>query len=667
LKEDLCINAIRLLSADAIEKANSGHPGLPLGAAPMAYTLWTKQMNHNPKNPNWFNRDRFILSAGHGSSLLYSLLYLTGYDVSIQDIQNFRQLNSKTPGHPEYGVTPGVEATTGPLGQGVAMSVGMAIAERFLAELFNRDNMQVINHHTYALISDGDLMEGVSYEAASLAGRLRLGRLIYLYDDNNISIDGETNLTFTENIKKRFEACDWQVLEVKDGNDTNSIDAAIKEAKKEKDKPSIIIVKTHIGYGSPKQDSSSSHGAPLGKDALQATKDFFGYPKDSSFHVPDEARRECRKTATKGSDKEADWNKLFNRYKQEYTAESQILEALMQGELPKHWDYGMSELVFTPENGALATRDASGKIMNVIAKHMPNFLGGSADLAASVKTLLKDFDIFDLKSSDKATGRNIYFGIREHAMGAIVNGMALHGGVVPYASTFFVFSDYIKPSLRMSALMDTHSIFVFSHDSIGVGEDGPTHQPIEHLVALRSLPNMTVIRPADANETVTAWRIAIERQKPVSLILSRQKLPILDIEPDTLCEGVRKGAYVLSDCEGTPDIIIIATGSEVNLADRAQQQLSDKGVKTRVVSMPSWELFAEQTEEYKESVLPSKVKARLAIEAGVPFGWERWVGAKGEIIGIDQFGVSAPGELLFEKFGFTIENVIDKALQLLKK
>lgn len=667
MKEDVCINAIRLLSADAIEKANSGHPGLPLGAAPMAYVLWTKQMNHNPKNPNWFNRDRFVLSAGHGSSLLYSLLYFTGYDISIEDIQNFRQLDSKTPGHPEYGVTPGVEATTGPLGQGVAMSVGMAIAERFLAELFNRDKLQVINHYTYALISDGDLMEGLSYEATSLAGRLKLGRLIYLYDDNNISIDGKTDLTFTENIKKRFEACDWQVLEIKDGNDIGSIESAIKKAKKETDKPSIIIVKTHIGYGSPKQDSPSAHGSPLGKDALQTTKDFFGYPQDSSFHVPDKALRECRKTADKGSVKEAEWNELFNKYKQEYPAESQILETLIEGELPKHWDYGMGELVFTPENGALATRDVSGKVMNVIAKHMPNFLGGSADLAASVKTLLKDFDAFDLKSSDKATGRNIYFGIREHAMGAIVNGMALHGGVVPYASTFFVFSDYMKPALRMSALMNTHSIFVFSHDSIGVGEDGPTHQPIEHLLALRSLPNMTVIRPADANETVMAWRIAIERQKPVSLILSRQKLPVLDIETDTLYEGVKKGAYVLSDCEGTPDIIIIATGSEVGLADKAQQKLSDKGVKTRVVSMPSWELFAEQTEEYRESVLPPKVTARLAIEAGSPYGWERWTGSKGEIIGIDQFGASAPGELLFEKFGFSLENVIDRALQLLKK
>ncbi len=667
MKEDVCINAIRLLSADAIEKANSGHPGLPLGAAPMAYVLWTKQMNHNPKNPNWFNRDRFVLSAGHGSSLLYSLLYLTGYDISIEDIKNFRQLDSKTPGHPEHNTTPGVEATTGPLGQGVAMSVGMAIAERFLAELFNRDNLQVINHYTYALISDGDLMEGLSYEATSLAGRLKLGRLIYLYDDNNISIDGKTDLTFTENIKKRFEACDWQVLEIKDGNDTGNIESAIKKAKQETDKPSIIIVKTHIGYGSPKQDSPSAHGAPLGKEALQATKDFFGYPKDSSFHVPDEALKEFRKTADKGSAKESEWSELFDKYKQEYPAESQILETLAQGELPKHWDYGMGELVFNPESGALATRDVSGKVMNVIAKHMPNFLGGSADLAASVKTLLKDFDAFDLKSSDKATGRNIYFGIREHAMGAIVNGMALHGGVVPYASTFFVFSDYMKPALRMSALMDTHSIFVFSHDSIGVGEDGPTHQPIEHLLALRSLPNMTVIRPADANETVMAWRIAIERQKPVSLILSRQKLPILDIETETLYEGVKKGAYVLSDCEGTPDIIIIATGSEVALADKAQRQLSDKGVETRVVSMPSWELFAEQTDEYKESVLPSKVTARLAIEAGSPYGWERWTGSKGEIIGIDRFGASAPGEPLFEKFGFSVENVINRALQLLKK
>ncbi len=660
--DDLCINTIRMLSADAVEKAKSGHPGFPLGAACMAYVLWTRFIRHNPANPSWPNRDRFILSAGHGSAMLYAILHLCGYDLSLEDLKNFRQWGSKTPGHPEFNLSIGVECTTGPLGQGFAIGVGMALAERFLAACFNRPGLPVVDHYTYALVSDGDLMEGVAAEAASLAGHLRLGKLIYLYDDNRITIEGNTAITFSENVGARFEAYGWHVQRVEDGNSPDMIEQAVRNAQVESERPSLIMARTHIGFGSPKQDSEKSHGEPLGKDALAATKDFFGWPQQPAFHVPADALAHFRKALESGAGLETEWRNMFEDYRKAFPSDAEALERQFRGELPSDWDNEIPR--FKPEDGPMETRSASGKILNAIARRVPNMLGGSGDLAPSTKTLIAG-------SPDQAfnhpEGRNIRFGVREHAMGAAVNGMALHGGVLPFGATFFIFSDYMRPALRLAALMGVHSIFVFTHDSVGVGEDGPTHQPIEQLPSLRAMANFLVIRPADPNETVMAWKVAMERQQPVALLLTRQKVPVLD--PGRLGDftGVARGAYVLSDAEGQPDVILIASGSEVHLALEAQQtMLLRNGIKSRVVSMPCWELFLEQSQDYRDSVIPPKVKKRLAIEAGSSMGWSKWVGDEGDVISIDRFGASAPGSEIFRQFGFTVDNVAKRVEGLLK-
>ncbi len=650
--DQLSINTIRILSVDAIEKANSGHPGLPLGAAPILYTLWKRFLHHNPQNPQWFNRDRFILSPGHGSALLYALLHLSGYDISLEDIINFRQIGSKTPGHPEYGIVPGVECTTGPLGQGFATGVGMAIAEQYLAKTFNKPDCTLIDHFTYALVSDGDLMEGISYEAASMAGHLKLGKLIYLYDDNDISIDGSTDITFTEDVEMRFKSCEWQVLNVDDGNDIDAIESAISKAKKNLDQPSLIIIRTHIGYGSPKQDTPGVHGAPLGKDAIKATKEFYGFSTDKTFEVPEEAQRHMSDAVDNGKKLEQAWNTLLAQYEKSYPEDASVLKSLMAGSLPDGWDSALNSLNF-PTEKSVATRAASGTIMNAIAQNLPTFMGGSADLGSSVKTVLKDAGDLDCSASTKTTGRNMYFGVREHAMGAVVNGMALHGAMIPYCSTFFVFSDYMRPAIRLAALMKVHSIFVFSHDSIGLGEDGPTHQPVEHLVSLRAMPGVEILRPADANETMAAWRYAITAKRPVILILSRQNLPVYKTDASLL----EKGAYVFSESSGDVQGIVISSGSEVHLAVEAQKRLAEINISIRVVSMPSWELFDKQSQEYKDTVLPPNVTKRLAIEAGCTFGWERYVGAEGSVIGIDTFGASGPAEQLFEQFGITTDHI----------
>ncbi len=659
----VCINTLRILAADAIQAAKSGHPGLPLGAAPMAYVLWTKFLRYNPANPCWPNRDRFVHSAGHGSALLYALLHLTGYDISLEDVKRFRQWESKTPGHPEYCLECGIEATTGPLGQGFGMGVGMALAERFLADQFNRADYPLVDHFTYAIVSDGDLMEGVACEAASLAGHLKLGKLIYLYDDNHITIEGDTALTFTENVQGRFEAYGWHVQRVQDGNDIDDIEDAIRKARLETERPSLIMIRTHIGFGSPKQDSASAHGEPLGEEALKATKEAFSWPTEPPFHIPDEAVSQFSLALDRGSKLETEWQAMFGAYRTEFSSEAESFELQFRGELPHDWNADIP--LYKPEDGAIATRVASGKILNAIAKRVPNVLGGSADLAPSTKTLIAG-------ASDQAVdshgGRNVHFGIREHAMAAMVNGMALHGGVIPYGSTFLIFSDYLRPSLRVAALMNVHSIFVFTHDSIAVGEDGPTHQPVEHLASLRAMPNFVVIRPADANETAAAWRIALHRSGPVALILSRQNLPILDQGRYASASGLEKGAYIVSDVEGKPDILLIATGSEVHLALQAQEKLTaEKGIQARVISMPCWELFLEQPQDYRDFVLPPEVKARLAIEAGSSMGWAQWVGDQGAIIGVDRFGTSAPGPEVLRRYGFSVENVVARAEALVKR
>lgn len=660
--EQLAINTIRTLSIDAIEKANSGHPGMPMGAAPMAYALWTKFMNHNPENPKWFNRDRFILSAGHGSMLLYSLLHLCGYDLSLDDLKNFRQWQSKTPGHPEYGHTPGVEATTGPLGQGIAMAVGMAMAERHLAATYNRDNFPIIDHYTYCICGDGDLMEGVSQEAASLAGHLKLGKLIVLYDSNDISLDGELNLAFSENVQKRFEAYGWHVLRVEDGNDIEEISRAIELAQKD-DRPSLIEVKTTIGYGSPnKGGKSASHGAPLGGEEVKLTKEAYGWPYEEPFTVPDEVKAHFAKVKENGRQKEKEWNELLESYKQAYPELAEQLLRAMSEELPEGWHNAGP----TYEVGQkIATRSSSGDAINAFAKTIPQLIGGSADLASSNKTLIKGAGNFQ---QDDYRGRNLWFGVREFAMGAAINGMALHGGVKVFGATFFVFSDYLRPAIRLAALMKLPVIYVFTHDSIAVGEDGPTHEPIEHLASFRSMPNLSVIRPADGNETTAAWRLALEsKETPTALVLSRQNLPVLEGTKEKAYEGVKRGAYVISDTEGEMDAILIASGSEVALAIEAKKQLQSEGIETRVVSMPSWDRFEMQPEEYKEEVLPRNVKARLAIEMASSFGWEKYVGDEGDILAIDEFGASAPGEVLMREYGFTVENVVNRVKALLKK
>jgi transketolase len=661
--DEICINTIRMLSAEAVQKANSGHPGLPLGAAAMAYVLWTKIMRYNPANPRWADRDRFVLSAGHGSALLYSMLHLTGYDLPLDEIKNFRQWGSKTAGHPEYDIDVGIECTTGPLGQGFGMGVGMALAERFLAARFNRPDCSVVDHFTYAIVSDGDLMEGVSSEAASLAGHLKLGKLIYLYDDNHISIEGSTDIAFTEDVGARFEAYHWHVQHVSDGNDVGAIESAIRAAQEETDRPSLIKIRTHIGFGSPKQDSASAHGEPLGKDALHATKEFFKWPQEPAFYIPDDALAHFRKAVERGREHEDSWKARFSEYGGKYAQEAEAFDLQTRGELPAGWDSDITR--FTAEDGPMATRAASGKVLNAIAPKLPNLLGGSADLAPSNKTIINDESD---QSADNPGGRNIRFGVREHGMGAVVNGMALHAGVIPYGGTFLIFSDYMRPALRLSALMNTHSIFVYTHDSLGVGEDGPTHQPVEQLASLRAMPNMTVIRPADANETAEAWRLAIERAKPVALVLTRQKLPVFDREAYGIAEGVAKGAYVFSDVEGEPDLLLIGTGSEVPLLVESQKKLAeDHGIRARVISMPSWEIFAEQSPEYQEKVFPPQVGKRLSAEAGTSFGWHRWIGRDGDAISVDRFGASAPGGKVLREYGFSVENVVERAIALVQE
>ncbi|MCF8033402.1 MAG: transketolase [Desulfarculaceae bacterium] len=659
--EQLSINTIRLLAADMVEGANSGHPGMPLGAAPMAYVLWSRFMHYNPSDPEWSNRDRFVLSAGHGSALLYAMLHLTGYDLSVQDLKDFRQWGSKTPGHPEYGVAPGVEATTGPLGQGFGMGVGMALAERFLSQEFNRDGFPVVDHYTYAIVSDGDLMEGVASEAASLAGTLGLGKLIYLYDDNHISIEGGTELTFSEDRMARFAAYGWHTQSVADGNDVEAMAAAVEAAKAETGRPSIIAVRTEIGFGSPKVNTSGVHGEPLGAEAMEATRKNLNCPTDA-FCLPDGVKDHFHQCQKRGVKAQGEWQKMFARYSDQHPELARRFQDQLGGILPKGWD---SEVPVFEAGEKIATRAASGKVLNALALKVPNLVGGSADLAPSTKTIIANSP--DMRPDQEPGGRNIHFGVRELGMGTVVNGMALHGGVIPYGATFFVFSDYMRPALRLSAIMGCQSIWIFTHDSIGVGEDGPTHQPVEHLMSLRIMPGFTLLRPAEGNETAAAWKVALEHKHgPVALVLTRQKLPCLDPATYPVAKGVAKGAYVLSDCQGEPDLLLLATGSEVTLALAAQEELAKKDVAARVVSMPSWELFAAQDKEYRDKVLPPKIKARLAIEAGAVLGWERYVGLDGAVIGLERFGESAPGPVVMDKLGFNLDNVVKSALKLLK-
>jgi transketolase len=657
-----CINTIRMLAADAVQKAKSGHPGMPMGAAAMAYVLWTRSLRHNPANPQWPDRDRFVLSAGHGSMLLYALLHLTGYDLSLEDLQQFRQWGSRTPGHPEYGHTPGVETTTGPLGQGFATGVGMAIAERWLAAQCNRPGQTIVDHHTYAIVSDGDLMEGIASEAASLAGHLRLGKLITLYDENRISIDGSTDLAFTEQVARRFEAYGWHVLGVSDGNDLDAVEAAIRSAQAETGRPSLLLCRTHIGYGSPnKQDSSKAHGEPLGEEELRLTKQKLGWPESPAFLVPEEVRQAFRAAAERGKAWEAEWRQRLRAHAAACPAEAARWERFQSAQLPEGWDAALPR--YAPGDPAVATRAVSGKVIQAVYSRIANLVGGSADLAPSNNTYVAEGGEFQAGTPG---GRNFRFGVREHAMGAIANGMALHGGLRPYVATFLVFSDYMRPAIRLAALMGLPVVFIFTHDSIGLGEDGPTHQPVEHVMALRTIPGLRVIRPADATETVEAWRSALLHHGPTCLILTRQNLPIPDRAAAQPGGGVERGAYVLADApEGKPQVILIATGSEVAVALGAQKILQGKGIPSRVVSMPSWELFEAQPQAYRDAVLPPAVTARLAVEAGTPLGWHRYVGLHGDIVGLDRFGASAPAGVLFERFGFTPEQVAARALRLL--
>ncbi|AMW98585.1 transketolase [Rummeliibacillus stabekisii] len=662
--DQLAINTIRTLSIDAIEKANSGHPGLPMGAAPMAYTLWTKQMQHNPKNPKWFNRDRFVLSAGHGSMLLYSLLHLGGYDLPMDEIKNFRQWNSLTPGHPEFGHTAGVEATTGPLGQGIAMAVGMAMAEAHLAGVYNKPEHSIVDHYTFALCGDGDLMEGVSAEAASLAGHLQLDKLIVLYDSNDISLDGDLNKSFSDNTAERFKAYGWNYILVDDGNDIEAINSAIEKAKTHKGQPTLIEIKTVIGFGSPnKSGKSSSHGAPLGVDEVLLTKQAYQW-ENEDFFVPEEVYETFKEAAKiQGEEAESVWNKQFQAYKQAYPELSTQLEKAINGELPEDFD---AEIKAFETGKSVATRSSSGDVINALAKKLPSFFGGSADLAGSNKTTIKDAGDF---SATERAGRNIWFGVREFAMGAALNGMALHGGLHVFGGTFFVFSDYVRPAVRLSALMGLPVTYVFTHDSIAVGEDGPTHEPIEHLAALRAMPNLSVIRPADANESAAAWKLAVSsKNKPTALVLSRQNLPVLDVDANAIYTGVEKGAYVVEKAEKeVADALLLATGSEVQLAVAAKKALAGEGIDVTVVSMPDLGRFDEQDVAYKESVLPKNVTKRLAIEMASSFGWHKYVGFEGDVLAIDRFGASAPGETVIEEYGFTVNNVVEKVKALMAK
>ena len=678
--EQLCVNAIRMLSVDAVEKAKSGHPGAPMGLAPTAYLLWTRFMKYNPRNPSWPDRDRFVLSAGHGSMLLYSMLYLTGYDVPLDQIKQFRQWGSLTPGHPERELTPGVETTTGPLGQGFGNGVGMAIAEAYLAARYNRPGFEVVSHFTYGIVSDGDLMEGVASEAASLAGHLKLGKLIYLYDNNHISLAASTDLTFTEDCAKRFEAYGWHTQAVEDGNDLEALDRALRAARTETARPSLILVRTHIGFGSPgKQDTFEAHGAPLGEEEVKLTKQKLGWPAEPPFFIPDEALAHFRESVTKGQRAEAEWKERFSAYVRKFPAVAGELEQALRGELPAGWEESIPD--FPADAKGLATRVASGKVLNAIAPKLPTLIGGSADLNPSTHTVLQklgDFESPERTFADSQgsagggfsyAGRNLHFGVREHGMGAACNGMAAHGGVIPFGSTFLIFSDYMRPSIRLAALMELGVIYVFTHDSVGLGEDGPTHQPIEQLAALRAIPRLVVIRPGDANETAVAWRVAIEtRDRPVALALTRQNVPTLDRTQFAAADGLRRGAYVLADPpDGRADLVLIGTGSEVSLAVAAREKLSERKIQARVVSMPSWELFDLQPREYRDSVLPASIKRRVAVEAALPQGWHRYVGDGGDVIGIERFGASAPGNVVMEKLGFTVNHVVERALALLER
>jgi transketolase len=660
--DNLCINTIRTLAMDAVQAAKSGHPGAPMGLAAVAYVLWTKVLKHNPSNPAWMDRDRFVLSGGHASMLLYSMLFLTGYKLNLNEIKNFRQWGSKTPGHPEYGHTPGVETTTGPLGQGFTNAVGMAMTERHLAAIFNKGNQKLVDHFTYIMCGDGDLMEGISSEAASLAGHLGLGKLICVYDDNKISIEGSTGLAFTENVAARFRAYHWHVARVNDGNDLQAIQQALKDAQAVTTKPSLIAVRTHIAYGSPhKQDSHEAHGAPLGEEEVLLTKENLGWPANKKFYVPDRALKVFRRCLENGRKAEAIWKKKADAYARKHPELAKEWQAAITGKLPRGWDAKVPRF---KDSKPIATRAASGMVLNALADKLPTLMGGSADLAPSNNTLIKSSSDFQKGSYD---GRNIRFGVREHAMGAILSGMAIHKGVRPYGGTFLVFADYCRPAIRLAALMKLPVIYVFTHDSVAVGEDGPTHQPVEHLAALRAIPGLIVIRPADATETAAAWRVALKTTNaPVALILSRQSLPILDRRQYPSAVSLAKGSYILADSDGTPDVILIGSGSEVNLCLEARGLLSKKGIAVRVVSMPSWELFEKTSQSYKDSVLPPNVTAIIAVEAGISLGWERYVGNRGAVVGINRFGASAPGGTVMKNYGMKTANIVSKAMQMLK-
>lgn len=655
----LSVNTLRFLAVDAIEKARSGHPGMPLGAAPAAYVVWQRFLKFNPDQPSWFDRDRFILSAGHASALLYALLHCYGYDLSLDQLMNFRQWGSRTPGHPERGITPGVEVTTGPLGQGFGMAVGMAIAEKHIAAKFNRPGFEIISHRTFALLSDGDLMEGVSHEAASLAGTLRLEKLICIYDDNDVSIEGNTDMTFTEDVAMRFRAYGWHVDLVEDANDLDSIEKAIGSALKAR-KPSLVIVRSHIGYGSPKQDSAEVHGSPLGEEATLATKRNLGWPTDKVFYVPEKAKQNFANAIEKGKESYKRWLSLFDAYRSCYPDLGSRLQDAIRGELPERWDCALPE--FKPDQGKMATRIASGIVLNEIAKRIENLVGGSADLAPSTMTLIKHSSDFNAANPD---GRNLHFGVREFAMATILNGMAIHGGLIPFGSTFLVFSDYMRPALRLAAMQKAHIILVFTHDSIAVGEDGPTHQPVEQLMTLRAIPGLTVLRPADANETCICWKIAIESKNPVAIVLTRQPVPILPLDQN-MKQGVKRGAYIISQPEREPDLVIIATGSEVHLALEVAEELKKSNVFASVISMPSWEIFEEQPLEYKQEIMRADLP-RMAIEAGVGMGWERYVMPQGEIISVDRYGASAPGEVVYRRYGFDAKTIAEKAISLVNR
>lgn len=663
--EQLCINTVRVLSVDAVQKANSGHPGTPMGIAPMGHVLWTDVLHYNPKNPQWPNRDRFILSAGHACMFQYSYLYLTGYNVTLDDLKSFRQLHSKTAGHPEYGLLDGIEVTTGPLGQGFANGVGFAIAQKHLAARYNRTNFPLFDYKIYAICSDGDIMEGVSSEAASLAGHLKLGNLIYLYDDNHISIEGDTALTFNEDVAKRFEAYGWHVQVLEDGNDVAAIAKAVKTAREETARPSLIKIRTHIAYGSPnKVDTAGAHGAPLGADEVKLVKEFFGFDPAQSFVVPKEVSDFYRTAGEKGAPLEAAWNKLWEDYKKQYPALAAEYEQASKGELPKGWEAKLPAFTAADgKDGKMATRQASGKILNAIAGSLPGLIGGAADLSPSTDTNMKDYESF---SSEHPEGRNFHFGIREHAMGSALNGMALTKGVIPFGATFLIFSEYMRPPIRLAAIMKIRPIFVYTHDSIGLGEDGTTHQPVEQLISLRSIPNITLIRPADANETTQAWKTALEHKSgPVVLVFTRQVLPILDQSKYGKATELAKGAYILSESDKPAQLILIATGSEVELILKAQAALKEEGIAARVVSMPSWELFEKQDAAYKEKIFPKAIRKRLAVEAASPLGWHKYVTDEGDVLAMTTFGESAPAEALYKEFGFTVDNVVKKAKALL--